>query len=465
MESEKLVEIPPLHKNQQKVWDAYFSGKYQVFVINAGRRFGKSTCCEAIAMEEAINHGKKVWWIAPTYKVLGEQWNELKDILKGIYTDKNEVDKSLKFHYDLPDGRALRGGITFRSADKPDNLRGSGLDLIIMDEAAFQSPEVWKTVRPAIIDRKGKVIFISTPFGHNFFYTLFQRGKSDNTDPRYKQWKSFHFTSYDNPFLDPLELEKAKADMTETEFRIEHLAEFIDDIGKVFSNVHKCAVAPLLDIPKHPGLYSMGIDLARKHDATVVTVLDLRTNTQVFGTRFIGLDWDLQRAKLVSLIKAFNPRVVYAEINAVGAIVLEDLQKVIPDHVRLMPFFTSFTSKPVLIQGLAVKLQNQEINILSGESDFGKIQIEELLAYEIKQSKDGLKFTYGAPRGSKDDTVIALALACMGITGQGRLLKSSTNPFFPQAKKKKDRSSRHQSIYASKSYELKKALLEKEGLL
>lgn len=59
----RFVEKLPLHKNQQTIWNVYFSGKYRALVINAGRRFGKSTVCMAIAIELAVNYGKRVWWV------------------------------------------------------------------------------------------------------------------------------------------------------------------------------------------------------------------------------------------------------------------------------------------------------------------------------------------------------------------------------------------------------------------
>ena len=49
-------------------------------------------------------------------------------------------------------------------------------------------------------------MFIGTPKGRNFFYDIFKLGKSE-TDP---DWKSWHFTTKDNPLIDPTEIESAK---------------------------------------------------------------------------------------------------------------------------------------------------------------------------------------------------------------------------------------------------------------
>lgn len=464
----RVAEPPPLHPGQLEVWRAYFSGKYRVFCINAGRRFGKSTCCEAIAIEEAANNGKTVWWISPTYKVLEEQWGEMKEILKDVYTTKNEVAHRLEFKYTLPDGSFRWGKIMFRSADKPNNLRGSGIDLLIIDEAAFQDLEVWKVVRPSIVDKKGKVIFISTPNGHNWFFTFFQRGKPENRilDPRYSKWWSRHFTSYDNPYLDPAEIDMAKNDMTETEFRVEHLAEFIDDIGKVFTNVHACATSlPRNDVDKTHD-YTIGIDLARKYDATVASVFDNTTHRQVAIHRFIGLDWSLQKTKLASIINHWSPSKVYIDATAVGGPVVEDLQLLV--KVTINVFIMTWTSKPPLIQNLAIKFQNKEIEILTGDDEVGAVQIEELLAYEVTMSGDpsSVRYKYGAPRGGKDDTVIALALSIQNyITGKKAMMFVKNNPFFQPTQPKKEIQRKHLSEHEQRANEWKEKLLREAGLL
>lgn len=460
----EVVQIPPLHKNQKVIWNAYYSGKYRNLVINAGRRFGKSKCCLSIAIEEAVNRGKKVWWVAPTYKLLGNQWRAAKDVLSDIYSNKSENDKRMEFYYSMPDGTQMRGELNFRSADKPDNLRGDGIDLLIIDEAAFQSFEVYKVLRPATVDTKGKIIFISTPNGHNWFYTLFQRGLPEN-HLKFPKWWSKHYTSYDNPLLDYQELEDAKEDLTETEFRVEHMAEFIDDIGKVFTNIYDSAKVSFGDFPQLGCVYSVGIDLARKHDATVLSIIDVNTAKQVYAVRFIGEDWDLQKKKLARIIELWRPKFIYADATAVGQPVVEDLQKIV--SYPITPFILTPQSKPPLIQSLAVKFQNKELQILDDKSRFGKIQIAELQAYEVKQAKNGLNWQYGAPKGGKDDTVIALALASMPIMGKRNIVKVIENPFFKSSTSRSSEAHKEKrmSQYAQKSHELKLALLKSKGLI
>ena len=457
-----LVQIPKLHPGQEELWDVYFSNRYKNIIVDAGRRWGKSKACLTIAIEEAVNNGKKVWWVAPTYKVLGNQWRDAREVLKGVYSSKSEQDKRLEFYRTTPDKKELRGEISFRSADTPDNLRGDGIDLLILDEAAFQNIEVYKILRPATVDTKGKIIFISTPNGHNWFYTFFERGKEENRE-RYPRWWSAQFTSYDNPFLDPQELDDAKEDMTEIEFRVEHLAEFIDDINKVFPFVYESATG-VVEEPSVHGRYSIGIDLGRKHDATVMSVIDIDTASQIALYRFVGKDWELQKKTLSELLVKWHPAHIWADCTGVGQPVVEDLQKTCP--YKITPFVLTPVSKPPLIQNLAVKFQNKTIRILEEKSKVAKVQIEELLAYEVKMSKTGNNWSYSAPRGGKDDTVIALALAAQALNKTGKGMSVIKNIFYEDdVKEKPVVVFERNTIYRKESLERKRALLQSRGLL
>ena len=56
--------------------------------------------------------------------------------------------------------------IYLRSGDNPDNLRGRSMDYLVMDEAAMIDHKMWTEVcRPALSDRQGGAMFITTPRG------------------------------------------------------------------------------------------------------------------------------------------------------------------------------------------------------------------------------------------------------------------------------------------------------------
>ena len=82
--------------------------------------------------------------------------------------------------------------------------------------------EIWdKILRPALGDRKGWAIFISTPNGtHNVFHELVLRAMDDD-DYFYS-----HATALDNPHFPEDEFEQAREETPEDEFMQEWMADF-----------------------------------------------------------------------------------------------------------------------------------------------------------------------------------------------------------------------------------------------
>lgn len=143
-------------------------------------------------------------------------------------TAKSEVNRLIEF----PSG----GFAQVKSADKPESLRSEGLDGVIVDEAAHirKFAEVWEqSLRPALSDRRGGAWFISTPKGFNDFWELFKRGDPESADYQ-ADWRSFHFPTWDNPFIEPQEIADAQRDLPALVFRQEYGAEFVQLAGALF---------------------------------------------------------------------------------------------------------------------------------------------------------------------------------------------------------------------------------------
>lgn len=123
--------------------------------------------------------------------------------------------------------------ITLKGAENEDSLRGSKLGGLVIDEvASIKNFEyLWdEALRPALTDKQGWGLFISTPKGYNHFYKLFEKEQTD------KDYKSFHFTSYDNPYLEASEIDKAREELSEDAFAQEYQADFRKHTGLVFKD-------------------------------------------------------------------------------------------------------------------------------------------------------------------------------------------------------------------------------------
>ena len=304
---------------------------------------------------------------------------------------------------ELPTG----GVIEIHSTHYPDNLRGAGLDYVVLDEAAYMHPAVWaEVVRPMLLESEGGALFLSTPRGKNWFWHLYNLG----LDPYEPKWQSFHFESWINPMVAKAEIEDIRRTTSDRTFREEYQAEFLEDSGAVFRGLQEVAVAPFNAeyIPGHR--YIMGVDWGRDHDFTAIVVIDSTTRQMVAIDRFNRIEYRYQRERLKLLADKWHPSVIWAEANSIGTPIIEQLRD---EGLPVRPFMTTTKSKAPLIEGLALAIERSELALLPDD-----ILLSELSSYEIEVTASG-NYRYTAPAGMHDDTVIATALAWHGCLSGG----------------------------------------------
>lgn len=265
------------HANQLKL----HLDKHRYRVVVAGRRFGKS----AFGINEALVRilGKKnqlVWIILPTYKQARQIYWLDPDILKYFmpYVQAGVLKKN---DFDLSLTCSTTGSLLqLKGADNPDSLRGSGLDLLVWDEAAKVKPIAFDIVRPSLADSPNhKGIYIGTPQGFNHFHDyalkgdssgIFTKaGKNITPDP---EWSSWHFTSYDNlaweegsfekqKFVEYIE--KEKMNNTPDWFNQEYLAQFTRFTGLIYKEFSELEhVDSFEHVYNQHGDYYFGLDPA-----------------------------------------------------------------------------------------------------------------------------------------------------------------------------------------------------------
>ena len=197
-------------------------------VLNCGRRFGKTSLAIEEIKGKAVAKSNRIAYTAPTYQQARDiAWEPLKKELRSIATSINEA--RLEIHT-----RSLGGGestIILRGWESIDTLRGQALDFIVPDEIAMCRnfwPSWQEIIRPTLTDRRGEALFMSTPKGFNHFYDLYNLQETE------KDFKSFHFTTYDNPHIPLDEIEAARRQLPEDVFAQEYLADFRKQQGLVY---------------------------------------------------------------------------------------------------------------------------------------------------------------------------------------------------------------------------------------
>jgi phage terminase large subunit-like protein len=230
-----------------------YADKTRFKVVAAGRRCGKSRMAAISLLIEGLKcpPGSAVLYVSPT---MGQSRQIIWDLLLDL---GREVIQSS--HVNNLDITLINGArIYVRGADRPDTLRGVSLTYAVLDEVADIKPEAWEQViRASLSDKKGRALFIGTPKGRNWFYDTWVLGDA-GTD---EDWKSWHFTTADNPLIDPKEIESAKKTLSTFAFKQEYMASF----SNAGSNLFKEEWIKYGTEPSY-GSYFISVDLAGFED-------------------------------------------------------------------------------------------------------------------------------------------------------------------------------------------------------
>lgn len=207
------------------------SDRHRFRVVDCGRRWGKTTMAiDTIKGCGVHKRDARIAYIAPTFQQARDiAWEQLKKEFSKAGATVNESRLEIRFQ----SIHKTETMILLRGWESIETLRGQLFDLVVIDEVASMRNFLsqWnEVVRPTLTDRRGEALFISTPKGFNHFYDLYNM---QDTDPDYI---SYHFTSYDNPFIPRDELDKARKEIGDTRFGQEYLADFKKMEGLVYQD-------------------------------------------------------------------------------------------------------------------------------------------------------------------------------------------------------------------------------------
>lgn len=243
-------------------------------LIVGGRRAGKSVSC----FQEMLRHclstpTAMAWWIAPTYSEAREiGYEEFLKYFEVIRPAIRQVHHSL-MRVEFKNGAKMY----FKGADRKDSLRGRGLTFLVIDEAAFVPEDVWrKVLRPALSDRGGRAILISTPNGKNWFHDQYLMANP----PSKTAWNTFFWPSYVNKFMTPEEIQGAREELSDADFRQEFMAEFLTKAGQVYDDFSEENVLSEFIVDKTKHEIFIGVDFGYANpSAACFMAVDREANT------------------------------------------------------------------------------------------------------------------------------------------------------------------------------------------
>ena len=301
-----------------------FKDDHRFKVIAAGRRCGKSRLCAITLIIEALRcpPGSAVLYVSPT---MGQSRQIVWDLLLDL--GKDVIQSSHVNNLDITMVNGAR--IYVRGADRPDTLRGVSLTYAVLDEVADIKPEAWEQViRASLSDKKGSALFLGTPKGRNWFHDIWKLGQDDQD----KDWKSWHFTTADNPLIDPEEIASAKKTLSSFAFKQEFLASFSNAGADVFKE-------EWLKYGEEPdyGSYFVAVDLAgfeevakqaanskKRLDESSIAIVKVTDDGKWFVKEILHGRWDIREtaSKILMAMRDYRPLSIGIERGALKNAVL-----------------------------------------------------------------------------------------------------------------------------------------------
>jgi PBSX family phage terminase large subunit len=198
-------------------------------VVVAGRRAGKTFLSIREICYRAREPNKTIFYITSSYRAARMiVWKPLKQRLLDLRWVSKVNESNLEITLKNGSVIALKG-----ADDGGQKLRGISLSYVVIDEAAqCQLEDLWgEVLRPALADQQGGALFISTPMGKaNMLYNLWLDAQ-DN-----ENWMTYSITTLEAGFVSQDEIDQARTEMNDKQFRQEFLATWEDAAHRVAWN-------------------------------------------------------------------------------------------------------------------------------------------------------------------------------------------------------------------------------------
>lgn len=365
--------------------------------VICGRRWGKTGAGLIAAIvghgdpagpghRKGIVDGGNLYWVAPTF---AQSKKIERDIMRAFIRSGLEYSKS-EGRIEHPSG----GSITIKTAAAPVSLRGDGLDGMIGDEFAFVNKEVWSdALRPALSDRRGWSMFLTTPNGPNW---IKEQLELDGVDPNYKSWQC---PTSENKLIDQAELDAALLDLGQASFDQEYRAQFLDIAGAEFSGLY--FQTPDFWFQKWPAEEEIrhrviGLDPSKgksdKSDYSAFVLLAVTHDGQVY------VDADIERRdvrkiaeKACALCDAFNPDGLIVETNQFQELLRCNIEELTKRRDRPLPIYgqTHHEDKRTRIRRTLTPFLSRGELHFKADSRGAKLLVSQLKDFPIGAYDDG----------------------------------------------------------------------------
>jgi len=416
MDTKKIIEInPPVPHSikQQLIMGGFLIPGLTEIVVCCGTKFGKTLGATSGLVNAAISRPQTRWrWVAPIYEQSKIGFNYVQKMMP---PEPHAICRRGNLEVELPSTDTM---IKFHHAGDPVSLEGAAIHGYVFDEAAKMHEDIYASAKTTRTVTRGPMMFISTPYGKNWFYRLAMSAKQEMIRARQEKrlpTKLFiRATTADNPNVPRESIEEAQRELPARLFRQYYLAEFVDD-GSVFTGYNQCIDGPHIDLfgEQQHWFHSearesnvvIGVDWAKMKDWTVFFAISIENGKRriVGFERFHLKSYTEAIRQLVRFSSKFKSiEMIYHDKTGVGMAIDDQLAYTGLPYIGIT--FTNAT-KSEMVNKLMTAFEQQAIIIPRWN-----VLLSEIETFEVTVSAMGT-MRYEASKGGHDDTVCALMLA------------------------------------------------------
>lgn len=420
---EIVISPPDAHgKKQALIYQALKTPGLREFWVVCGTKFGKTLGASVAQVSAGIEKPDTKWrWVAPIYTQAQIAMEEY--FPKILPPAPHSLPNNSDLFITIPSTKTL---FEFWHAQRPSSLEGAAVHGYVFDEAARMGPGVRASARTTTTVTKGPHLYISYPFGKNWFYHGAMEAKEHQTwaikngKPIEKAF--IHARTADNPYVDPKVIADARRELPSRLFRQFYEAEFMDD-GQVFVGFRECEWGPdhsalegdrqrwIVDDAKSRTVV-LSADWAKASDYTVFFAADLETRQVVGFERFHRVPYPEQVRKLLLFGKQFKSVLeVRHDKTGVGEAIDDMLAQT--DMAAQGVTFTNPSKAGMVAQLMTSLEQLGQLWIPRWPELIGELE-----TFDLTMSPSGIPI-YSAPEGKHDDCVCSLMLVNAALIDYG----------------------------------------------
>lgn len=397
-------------------------------------------------MLEQYRDGVLIGLFAPSNDQVHTLFSRLRDRIKSknakMFLNDPEIDTKI-----IRDGRGvlkLDNGtlIRMQSAAKQSQIESKTYHITVIDECQdVGKQKLRKSISPMLASTNGTMVQIGTPIGQKcVFYENIQRNK--RRDAHTRGGNKHHFRNdyktvqkYNPRYKQYVKKEKQKMGEDSDEFRMSYKIEWILERGMFLTSTMKEEMLDKSHKHQHASekYCAAGVDVGKKNDSTVVTVLEVDWDNIVEDkmTKEIkpakrllhwlelkGDDYESQYHEVLDFLGNYNIKCIYVDSTGVGTPIADRLKWGFEGQADIVPYDFTIPSKSDMWKNLQTELRRGRLIVPN------HAKTRRLRPYKrfIQQMEDLIKdykrqhLVCQHPEGDKyahDDYPDSLGLACM----------------------------------------------------